>query len=850
MQIINSTSVLPDSSQIAAWHAMNVASVSIDKELDAIAHIASLVCRVPMSNVLLASDTTSIGHSWNANQPRADATIFEVANTSLDPRFLDALLVSSLPNVRFYAGAPIVSASGRRLGTLNVMDRVSRTLDSLQLTTLRSLATVAGQLIDTRRSLYDQHGRVIELQRREGTLERASVMAEVGCWELDLAYNKIYWSHETCRIHGVTPGSISTLLEIFRLYAPESRLLLEAAIATSVATGSSWDMELSLVRTDGEQRWVRAMGSAELANGVVVRLVGAFQDISTRRQAKQALLLSETQFQGSFDAASHGIALISLTGSYLNANRSLCVMLGYSEAELLSSDYQHITHPDDLLTDFQQSKNLLIGRIETYRIQKRYLHKEGRVIHVLLSVSLVRTPDGTPVHFVSQIQDMTESNNATARLQTLLDTVIDGVHVIDRAGNLVQFSPSFAEMLGYSMAEMQLLNMRDWDLRIATGEWGPHVVGVLVDSRDIGTRYRRKDGSLIDVQINAKLIELDGIPYLYASCRDVTEYKAAERALYDVQVLAQGILDSVNNQIAVLDHHGIIIATNAAWRKFGADNSAEPGQLVPHSDVGTSYLDHCGADSNDRDAPHSVRRNLQAITEGRQAYFSCEYDCSSPTEQRWFSMTATVLNIGEHGAVVVHSDITLHKQTEELLHNLAYHDSLTLLANRRMLQEQFGKMMAISKRSGLLGAVLMLDLDNFKALNDSAGHAVGDLLLQEVAKRLSACVREVDTVARLGGDEFIVVIAELSAQHSTAQQLAMNVANKIRVSLSSPYNLSIIKNIFHSTVEHHCSTSIGVTLFSGREADHAQILKRADTGMYAAKAAGRNCAIFTEANEN
>jgi diguanylate cyclase (GGDEF)-like protein/PAS domain S-box-containing protein len=199
----------------------------------------------------------------------------------------------------------------------------------------------------------------------------------------------------------------------------------------------------------------------------------------------------------------------------------------------------------------------------------------------------------------------------------------------------------------------------------------------------------------------------------------------------------------------------------------------------------------------------------------------------------------------EHGNVqqfmALFSDISHRKRMEEQVNQLAFYDTLTLLPNRRLLCERLNLSMAASKRSGLYGAVMFLDLDNFKPLNDLHGHGVGDLLLMEVAKRLTACVREVDTVARFGGDEFVVILSELDLNKIKAQEKARIVAEKICSSLAAPY-LMTVQNFGTPArvVEHQSSASIGVVVFENDQATQDEVLKWADAAMYQAKGAGRN----------
>jgi len=196
-------------------------------------------------------------------------------------------------------------------------------------------------------------------------------------------------------------------------------------------------------------------------------------------------------------------------------------------------------------------------------------------------------------------------------------------------------------------------------------------------------------------------------------------------------------------------------------------------------------------------------------------------------------------------AYVVFEDVTERQRMQQRVHQLAFYDPLTQLPNRRLLQERLSQALVACKRSGCFGAMMFLDLDNFKPLNDRHGHEVGDLLLAEVARRLRDCVREVDTVARLGGDEFVVMLTDLHADDTASAAQASVVAEKIRASLAEPYRLSFQGAQGASmTVEHHCSASIGLTLFSCADLTQEQILQRADAAMYQAKEQGRNRVQF------
>ena len=195
------------------------------------------------------------------------------------------------------------------------------------------------------------------------------------------------------------------------------------------------------------------------------------------------------------------------------------------------------------------------------------------------------------------------------------------------------------------------------------------------------------------------------------------------------------------------------------------------------------------------------------------------------------------------------SDITERKRMEAAVHRLAFFDALTELPNRRLMQDRLRQAMGNNRRTGAYGAVMFLDLDNFKPLNDRHGHEAGDRLLIEVANRLTTCVRETDSVSRFGGDEFVVMLAELDKDKSVATQEAGLVAEKMRVALSQTYYLRPGGEGISAAVEHQCSASIGATLFSSQDTSQEEILKRADQAMYQAKSSGRNRVCFDGATE-
>ncbi|MFA6972971.1 MAG: diguanylate cyclase [Gallionella sp.] len=241
------------------------------------------------------------------------------------------------------------------------------------------------------------------------------------------------------------------------------------------------------------------------------------------------------------------------------------------------------------------------------------------------------------------------------------------------------------------------------------------------------------------------------------------------------------------------------------------------------------------------------RRIIEPITqlsEAIQAIGAGHLETRMAVPVRVTELGALANGINQMSEQLLHERNILQSRIDEATHqlrNLAFYDTLTLLPNRRLLNDRLTQAFANSKRSGRYGALMFLDLDNFKPINDQFGHAVGDLLLIEAAQRISSCLREVDTVARFGGDEFVVMLSELDVDLAESISLARGVAEKIRLKLSEPYNL-----IYRPAdqpelkVEHCCTASIGVVPFLNHEASQEEIMSRADAAMYLSKKLGRN----------
>ena len=358
------------------------------------------------------------------------------------------------------------------------------------------------------------------------------------------------------------------------------------------------------------------------------------------------------------------------------------------------------------------------------------------------------------------------------------------------------------------------------------------------EPQTVEVRLVNRDGRIFWVQLTATLgPEEDGKTVVRVIINNIDERKRAESALREQREFFHLIAENIEDFISVLDPQGRRLYNSPSFTKFFGATS-----------------DLVGSDSfveihpEDQERLRQIFRETVETGEGRQTNYRL---LRANGEVR--DMESTGSAIRDHQGqvervLVVSRDITERRRIEDQVRQLAFHDVLTQLPNRRLLNDRLTQAVAASSRRAGFGALMFLDLDDFKRLNDSRGHGVGDLLLIQVAERLKSCVREMDTVARFGGDEFVVMISELDPVSADSIKQVHVIAEKIRVTLAAPYVLAIRRAGRSDTlIEHQCTVSIGVALFADHQAGE-DILKWADSAMYQAKASGGNAIYFSDAN--
>lgn len=404
--------------------------------------------------------------------------------------------------------------------------------------------------------------------------------------------------------------------------------------------------------------------------------------------------------------------------------------------------------------------------------------------------------------------------------QFVSDHAPDIIFWVDQHAHIDYANEAACRSYGYTREELQSRTIIDIDYGSRIENW-PRFWEKLRQKGKLSfeTRQVRKDGSIFLVEVNANLVSFDGKEYSVSFHRDATERKRTEQDLK----LTQFANDHAPDSILWFDREGRIIYVN--------DAAARERGYTKEELLRMSILDI---------NPAITAATWPDYWKGSQQKGALNFEGQHRRKDGSLfpvEVSANFVHFDDREIVVAFiRNITERKATENEIRQLAFHDPLTRLPNRRLLQDRLQQAIASSARSGRHGALLYIDLDNFKTLNDTLGHGVGDQLLQRVAKRLGSCVREGDTVARIGGDEFLLILEDLSELATEAATQVRSVSGKIFASLGRPYLID----------KHECisTPSIGALLFNGHQHPAEELMKRADIAMYQAKKSGRNTLRF------
>ncbi|MBC7918239.1 MAG: diguanylate cyclase [Rhodoferax sp.] len=578
--------------------------------------------------------------------------------------------------------------------------------------------------------------------------------------------------------------------------------------------------------------------------GQLLYFEGTVEDITEERQAKERMRKNEAMLLNLLQTIPDQVWLKDVNGVYMTCNDNYAQALGEQRENIIG------TRDADWVGTVMAEQFLETDR-RAMRAGKPVSFEENHVGRTNPQGELhevIKTPmydaDGTLIGVLGMGRNIQARKNA----EHLLRDTSEQLELAIMSADLGRWSHDLTVDKGYYMDvhACQMLGRppeesekgRPWghlihpdDLGLTLQAMRQHLSGA-TPSYEAEFRARHMDGRWVWLSSRGKVVQIqqDGSPMrMVGTLSDISARKQSELQLLAIQAELQATLNALPDLLFEFD---------ATGRYVSAHSHEEMGD-----ESNDDYLiGKTIAEVLPQEATQVCMDAIaEAIAEGRSR--GRQYSLQLPTGKHWYELSVVrkPTPTGEEVRVIaIARDVTEAKEAAEAIRHLAFHDSLTGLPNRRMLTDRLQRGLAAAKRHGQSGALMFLDLDRFKELNDTQGHDVGDLLLMEVGRRLVQSVRAIDTVARLGGDEFVVLIEELGTDFEAAHMHAHIVGQKILASLNEPYMLG--------AVAHTSTPSIGAALFGTDTPSHQDVLKEADIAMYTAKAAGRNMLKFYEPN--
>jgi len=542
------------------------------------------------------------------------------------------------------------------------------------------------------------------------------------------------------------------------------------------------------------------------------------------RQSQIALEESRDRFVDFYDFAPSGYITLSRDALVTEINLTGTILLGMKRNRIVNSRFVPFisTEDRDRWHHFFQS---VLNNPNKMTCELKFLRGDGTHFYALLDCLCLKHEGKAPVVRIV-VTDITERKKQEWRLNQMgfaLNNVKESVYLINEEGYFQYVNNEVSRVLGYTCGELlDGMSVLDISTIMTNEKWAAHWKYIKIHGSVIfESKQRTKDGRELPVEVSSSYFEYEGTGFVMGIVRDLTNHYKTDAE----ERIAATIFKSQEGMI-VTDNKGIILRANEAFTNI------------------TGYS-----------AEEVVGKNPNILSSGRHdvAFYTVMWE-NIKSNGSWdgeiwnrrkngeiypehLTITSVKNQTGDiTNYVATLTDITMSKNAADEIRNLAFYDPLTQLPNRRLLHDRLLQALSSSDRNGQTGAMLFIDLDNFKIINDTLGHAMGDLLLQEVAERLKSCVRAGDTVARLGGDEFVVMLENLNSQSIEAASQAEVIGEKILSTLNQPYRLGII--------EHLNSSSIGIVLFNGHQQQADDLFKQADLAMYQAKKEGRNTLRF------
>ena len=598
-----------------------------------------------------------------------------------------------------------------------------------------------------------------------------------GVWDWNAETNEVFFSRQWKAMLGHAEDEVGcTLAEWERRVHPEDLAGAYAALQRHFAGEEPfYQHEHRLRHKDGRWIWIQDRGKVVswIAPGRPRRVIGTHTDITDRKHAAEALAASEERFRNAFDYAGIGMALVGLDGRWLQVNQIIRHLLGYTEEELLARTFQDVTHPDDLRADLDNVQDLLEGRRRHYQMEKRYIHREGRIVHVRLTVTLVRDATGAPLHFISQIEDITARHLAEQaliesqrQLSDVFRSMAEGLVLLDAQGRIIECNAAAENILGLTRSQMMGLTAGDsrWQALSEDGTPCPADRHPATITRMTGQPCRgvvmgvhKADGTLRWLSVNTEAI-MDENGYLrsvVASFADVTDRKRATEALAESEERMRLFAEHAPASVAMFDRGMRYLVHSAKWLK---DYGLEDRDIIGRShyevfpEVGERWRE-------------IHRRCLAGATEVSEAD---PFDRSDGTRQ-WLSWRVQPWHnaAGEIGGIVMFTeDITARKQLED---HLALARDQALEASR--LKSAFLANMSHEIRTPMNGVLGMADLLMESPLNEEQQQM--GRVIQNSARNLLTIIDDILDLSKIEAGKLSIEARPFDLGEQIDQALAL-----------------------------------------------------------------------------
>lgn len=673
-----------------------------------------------------------------------------------------------------------------------------------------------------------------KLEENEAMLRAAAKMMRIGGWKIVLPDRHLIWADEFADILDFPPGPPPSFEEAIRGYPPEAQAEIDKVFSECARNGTPYDKEWPIVTPKGRHLWIRAIGQALRDDyGTIIAVHGAFQDITEKKKAEEELRRLTTRLTTTLESLTDAFFTVDREWRFTYVNKEAERVLRRSREEILGKKIWN-EFKEGINSEFYHGYHRAMCENCPVSFEAYYPPLQGWG-----EARVYPTEEGIAVYFtdISERKRAEEAiRESEERLEIVAKVTSDVICDWDIKTDTIWWGEGIHSVFGFPPQDLEK-GLESWKKRIHPDDLDriSHRLQTALDERhehwDEEYRFMRQDGSYAYVQERGIFMrDADGnTARLVCSIEDITERKQAELERQESEMRMRehaALLDKAQDAIIVCNIDGEITFWNkGAERIFGWTAEEAIGQskitlLFADSAVAIQPL-HAVLEEGDWRGELRKRRK-----DGGTLIVEAHWTLVRDDDGKPQSILA------------IDTDITQRKEAEREIERLAFFDPLTHLPNRRLLLNRLQHALATASRSRHTGGLLFLDLDNFKTLNDTLGHDKGDLLLQQVARRLESCVsRKSDTVARLGGDEFVVMLEDLNESLQEAAVQTEVVAEKILAVFNRPFNLG--------GYEHHTSPSIGVALFDSREEDNIDdLMKRADLAMYQAKASGRNTIRF------